>query len=155
MIVFDVEANGLFKEATKIHCLSYTKDGKVIVSTSDYEEMRNVLLNQKVLIGHNITRYDIPLLNKLLGIKIKAKLYDTLAMSWVINTDRSKHGLESFGEDFGIPKPVVNDWSGEDIQVYIHRCEEDVKINWMLWSNLIQRFMMVYKDKENLDKYFR
>ena len=83
MIVFDIEANGLFREATKIHCMSYTTDGKIFVSTCDYDAMRNILLNQKVLIGHNITRYDIPLLNKLLGIKIKAKLYDTLAMSWV------------------------------------------------------------------------
>jgi len=87
MIVFDIEANGLFKDATKIHCMSYTTDGKTLVSTCDYNAMRNILLNQKVLIGHNITRYDVPLLNKLLGIKIKAKLYDTLAMSWVINTD--------------------------------------------------------------------
>ena len=155
MILFDVEADGLFKQATKIHCLSYTSDGKEIKSLTDYNDMRNLLLKENVLIGHNITRYDIPLLNKLLGIKIKAKLYDTLAMSWVINTSRPKHGLESFGEDFGIPKPVVTDWVSGDVQVYIHRCEEDVKINWMLWSNLIQRFMMVYKDKENLDKYFR
>ena len=155
MILFDVEADGLFKQATKIHCLSYTSDGKEIKSLTDYNDMRNLLLKENVLIGHNITRYDIPLLNKLLGIKIKAKLYDTLAMSWVINTNRPKHGLESFGEDFGIPKPVVTDWVSGDVQVYIHRCEEDVKINWRLWSNLIQRFMMVYKDKENLDKYFR
>ena len=153
MIVFDIEANGLFKDATKIHCMSYTTDGKTLVSTCDYNAMRNILLNQKVLIGHNITRYDVPLLNKLLGIKIKAKLYDTLAMSWVINTDRPKHGLESFGEEFGIPKPVVTDWSDQDIQVYIHRCKEDVKINWKLWTNLIQRFMMVYKCRDTLDKY--
>ena len=155
MIVFDVEADGLFRQATKIHCLSYTSNGKDFKSLTDYNDMRDLLLNENVLVGHNITRYDIPLLNKLLGIKIKAKLYDTLAMSWVINTDRPKHGLESFGEDFGIPKPVVTDWESQDIQVYIHRCEEDVKINWMLWSNLIQRFMLVYKSKENLDKYLR
>ena len=154
MIVFDVEADGLFRQATKIHCLSYTSNGKDFKSLTDYNDMRDLLLNENVLVGHNITRYDIPLLNKLLGIKIKAKLYDTLAMSWVINTNRPKHGLESFGEDFGIPKPVVTDWVSGDIQVYINRCEEDVKINWSLWSNLIQRFMMVYKDKENLDKYF-
>ena len=30
MIVFDVEANGLLDKATKIHCLSYTDDGKDI-----------------------------------------------------------------------------------------------------------------------------
>jgi|TARA_R110000803_G_scaffold145262_1_gene211096 DNA polymerase I-like protein with 3'-5' exonuclease and polymerase domains len=153
MILFDVEADGLFKQATKIHCLSYTTDGKSVKTLTDYKDMRELLLKEKVLIGHNITRYDIPLLNKLLGIKIKSKLYDTLAMSWVINTDRPKHGLDSFGEEFGIPKPVVTDWSNQSIDVYTYRCEEDVKINWSLWRNLIQRFMLVYKCKETLDRY--
>ena len=89
-MIFDVEADGLLEDATKIHCMSFTKDGLPICSTSDYGAMRNILLNQKVLIGHNIVRYDVPLLEKILGIKIKAKLYDTLPMSWVINTDRPK-----------------------------------------------------------------
>tara|TARA_R110000824_G_scaffold65703_3_gene171013 strand:+ start:61 stop:1896 length:1836 start_codon:yes stop_codon:yes gene_type:complete len=153
MIVFDIEANGLFKEATKIHCLSYTRDGKIITTITSTSHMKRLLLKEKVLIGHNITRYDIPLLNKLLGIKIKAKLYDTLAMSWVINTNRPKHGLESFGEEFGIFKPKVTDWHAQDKEVYINRCEEDVKINWKLWTNLIQRFMLVYKCRGTLDKY--
>ena len=65
MILFDVEADGLFKEATKIHCLSYTSDGKEIKSLTDYNDMRKLLLKENVLIGHNKTRYDIPLLNTL------------------------------------------------------------------------------------------
>ena len=40
------------------------------------------------------------------------------------------------------------------VSVYIHRCVEDVKINWKLWKNLLKRFMFVYKDKKNLDKFF-
>ena len=39
MILFDVEADGLFKQATKIHCLSYTSDGKEIKSLTDYNDM--------------------------------------------------------------------------------------------------------------------
>ena len=76
-------------------------------------------------------------------------------MSWVINTDRPKHGLESFGEDFGIPKPEITDWVNLSEDEYIHRCQEDVKINCKLWENLIQKFMMVYKDKNNLDKFLQ
>ena len=100
MIVFDVEANGLLDKATKIHCLSYTDDGREYKTLVDYSDMRNLLLAQPGLIGHNIIRYDIPLLEKILGIKIKAQLFDTLPMSWVLNYNRSKHGLESFGEDW-------------------------------------------------------
>tara|TARA_R110000772_G_scaffold193754_1_gene304628 strand:+ start:345 stop:2174 length:1830 start_codon:yes stop_codon:yes gene_type:complete len=154
-MIFDVEADGLLAEATKIHCMSFTADGIPMSSTSDYNAMKNILLNQKVLIGHNIIRYDVPLLEKILGIKIKAKLYDTLPMSWVINTDRPKHGLESFGEDFGIPKPEITDWVNLSEDEYIHRCQEDVKINCKLWENLIQKFMMVYKDKNNLDRFLQ
>jgi len=154
-MIFDVEADGLLDEATKIHCMSFTTDRIPMGSTSDYDAMRNILLNQKVLIGHNIVRYDVPLLEKILGIKIKAKLYDTLPMSWVINTDRPKHSLESFGEDFGVPKPEINDWVNLSQEEYIHRCQEDVKITKRLWENLIQRFMMVYKDKSNLDRFFQ
>jgi len=155
MIVFDVEANGLLDKATKIHCLSYTDDGREYKTLFDYSDMRNLLLAQPGLIGHNIIRYDIPLLEKILGIKIKAQLFDTLPMSWVLNYNRSKHGLESFGEDFGIPKPQINDWNNLSKEDYAHRCTEDVKINSCLWQDLLKRFMFIYKDRVNLDKFFR
>ena len=155
MIVFDVEADNLLEDATKIHCLSYTADGSAPVSLVDYDDMRKLILSQRGLIGHNIVGYDVPLLEKILGIQIKARLFDTLSMSWVLNYNRPKHGLDSFGEDFNIPKPVVTDWSNQDIQVYTHRCEEDVKINWALWQNLLQRFKFIYQDDKLLDKFFR
>jgi len=88
MIVFDVEANGLLDQATKIHCLSYTSDGKDYKTIFDYSDMRDLLLSQHGLVGHNIVRYDVPLIEKILGIKLKARLFDTLPMSWVLNLNR-------------------------------------------------------------------
>ena len=155
MIVFDVEANGLLDKATKIHCLSYTSDGKDYKTIFDYSDMRDLILSQHGLVGHNIIRYDVPLIEKILGIKIKSRLFDTLPMSWVLNYNRSKHGLESFGEDFGIPKPQIDDWHNLTNEEYAHRCTEDVKINWCLWQDLLKRFMFLYKSKFELDKFFR
>ena len=155
MIVFDVEANGLLDKATKIHCLSYTDDGKDYKTIFNYSDMRDLILSQHGLVGHNIVRYDVPLIEKILGIKIKARLFDTLPMSWVLNYNRSKHGLESFGEDFGIPKPQIDDWNNLSKEDYAHRCTEDVKINSCLWQDLLKRFMFIYKDRVNLDKFFR
>ena len=155
MIVFDVEANGLLDKATKIHCLSYTSDGKDYKTIFDYSDMRDLILSQHGLVGHNIIRYDVPLIEKILGIKIKARLFDTLPMSWVLNYNRSKHGLESFGEDFGIPKPQIDDWHNLTNEEYAYRCTEDVKINWCLWQDLLKRFMFLYKNKLKLDKFFR
>ena len=155
MIVFDVEANGLLDDATKIHCLSYTTDGVIYDTLFDYDGMRDLLLNEQGLIGHNIIRYDVPLLEKILDIRIKARLFDTLPMSWVLNYNRPKHGLESFGEDFGIPKPKIDDWQNLTQDDYRHRCVEDVKINWKLWQDMLKRFMFIYKSKPELDKFFR
>ena len=73
-IIFDVEADGLLEDATKIHCLSYTRDGKSIYTTYDYDYMRRIIGRENVLIGHNIIRYDVPLLEKILGIKIKKNI---------------------------------------------------------------------------------
>ena len=155
MIVFDVEADNLLEGATKIHCLSYTTDGSDYTTLFDYDEMRELVLSQRGLIGHNIIRYDIPLLEKILDIKITARLFDTLPMSWVLNYSRARHDLDSFGQDFGIPKPQITDWSSLPQEEYAHRCTEDVKISWQLWCNLLSRFVLIYKDKTELDRFFR
>jgi DNA polymerase I-like protein with 3'-5' exonuclease and polymerase domains len=155
MIVFDVEADNLLDDATKIHCLSYTSDGENYKTLFDYYEMRELVLSQRGLIGHNIIRYDIPLLEKILGIQIKAQRFDTLPMSWVLNHSRPNHKLENFGEDFGILKPKIDDWENLSPEVYAHRCTVDVKINWKLWKNLLSRFMFIYKSKTELNRFFR
>ena len=128
--VFDVEGDGL--KATKLHCLS-VNTGK-IKSTTDYNNMRKFFTRATVLVGHNICRWDIPTVEKLLDIKVEARIVDTLALSWYLYPDRLKHGLEEWGEEFGIPKPPIVDWKNLKPEDYIHRCEEDVKINTMLWN---------------------
>jgi hypothetical protein len=117
--------------------------------------MRDLLRREKHLLGHNIIRYDIPLLEKILDIKIDARLYDTLPMSWVMNPSRGKHGLDSFFPDFGIEKPKIDDWENLSRDDYAHRCEADVQITYALWDNLLKRFLTLYKDKKDLDKFFR
>ena len=141
MIIFDVESNGLLDDATKIHCLSFV-DTKAdipycdsVVTLYDYDDMRELLNRETHLLGHNIIRYDIPLLEKILDIKIDARLYDTLPMSWVLNPTRSKHGLDSFFPDFGIEKPKIDDWENLSRDDYSHRCETDVQITYALWNN--------------------
>lgn len=156
MKVFDIETNGFLEVLTKVHVLSWTEDGKTYHSTNCYDTMRKLFEEETVWVGHNICRFDILALEKILGIKIKAKLYDTLPMSWVMYPNRQLHGLESFGEDFGVPKPEITDWEGLTYEQYKHRCEEDVKINWLLWKDLIKRFKLVYKnDREGMDRFFQ
>lgn len=151
MYVFDVEADGL--HPSKLHCLSIQEVGGEGKSTTSYENMRKFFTKADVLIGHNITRWDVPNVERLLGIKTTAKIVDTLALSWYLEPDRPKHGLESYGEDFGIPKPPVYDWDNEHTDVYLERCEEDVKINTKLWDKQWKQLLRLYGSEEAAWKF--
>lgn len=148
--VFDIETNGLLEEVTKIHCLSYQtyKNGKLISKGSfqNTEGMKEFLINKtETLVGHNIYLYDIPVLVKLLNIDLTdKKIIDTLALSWYLYNTRDKHGLEQWGEELGVPKPIIKDWQNLTIEEYVHRCETDVEINQLLfhkqWDYLTQLY---------------
>jgi len=152
MTVFDVETNGLLDKLDKIHVLSWSTDGKEVHHTHDYEEMRKFFTEAKVLIGHNIIRFDIPAVEKVLGVKVKARLIDTLALSWYLNHDRIKHGLEGYGIEYGVPKPVVTDWNSLTPEDYAHRCDEDVKINSRLWRDLDIKLNRLYPEQQDKDR---
>lgn len=146
--VFDVEANGLMP--TKLWCISYNKHKGVkrIGTVVDYEDMRKFLLSADVLVGHNITRWDVPQLERLLSITITAKLVDTLALSWYLEPNRVLYGLDSYGDEFGVPKPKVVDWSEQPLEVYTHRCHEDVAINTLLWEKQWKHLVLLYGSEE-------
>jgi hypothetical protein len=152
--VFDIETDGL--DPTLIHVLSWSNDLGEVRSTHDYDEMRHVLLNSPILCGHNIVRYDVPAVEKILGIKVTARLIDTLGISWYVNHWKSKHGLAEYGEEYGVPKPKIDDWQNLSPEEYKHRCEEDVRINNLLWKTLNYKLGKMYpveSDKDRLVDY--
>lgn len=155
MTIFDIETDGLLDELTKIHVLAYSYDGKEVFHVGDYDAMREFFETQEVLVGHNICRFDIPAVEKVLGIKVKAKLVDTLALSWYLNFDRPRHGLEGYGEDYGVPKPVIKDWDSLTYEEYAHRCSEDVKINSRLWRDLDMKLNKLYQDSDEKDRFIQ
>ena len=146
--VFDIETNGFLDVMTKIHVLAYQReDMEEPVFTHDYDEMRKFFLTEDVVIGHNIIRFDNPAIEKLLGIKVNCQVIDTLGLSWYLNHERDRHGLEWYGEDYGIPKPKVVDWDSLTPEDYAHRCVEDVKINVRLWKSLNYKLGKLYSDE--------
>ena len=147
MIVFDVEGNGL--NPTKFWCLSQCKVGTDKVrSTTSYKTMKKFLTSADILIGHNITRWDILHLERVLDIKITAKIVDTLALSWYLYPNRVLHGLEYWGEEFGVPKPKIDNWEDLTTEEYVNRCNEDVKINTKLWNKIWKHLLALYKSEE-------
>lgn len=149
--VFDIEADALLDDATKIHVLSFKLDGKGVSSIvgSNTERIKAFFKyhidNSIPVIAHNGKAYDVPLVQKLLGIDLSSLMViDTLALSWYLNFDRKKHGLDSFHADYGIEKPKIDDWENLTYEEYRHRCEEDVKINSALWEDLKVRLVDMY-----------
>lgn len=159
--VLDIEANGLLNEpdersnATKIHCICWHdidtgESGDLIFA---YDMVQFLLQPNLTLIGHKIITYDVPLLEKILGIKVNARLIDTLGLSWYLYPNRIKHGLEEWGEDLGIAKPPVTDWNNEPVEVYVHRCSQDVKINTKLFKLQIEYLKKIYNTNlQDLDR---
>jgi DNA polymerase-1 len=65
------------------------------------------------------------------------------------------HGLGTWGERLGIPKPVVTDFNTVGIDTIVHRCVEDTKINKALWKKLEKSVdSMTYKKAVELEHKF-
>lgn len=151
IVVFDIEGDSLYPKLVWV--LAYN-NGKVVKHTTSYQEMIKIIEEADVLVGHNIIRFDIPVLERILGIKIKAKLVDTLALSWVLFPTRVRHGLEEWGEEFGIKKPPIIRWDDPNmLDEYIHRCQEDVKINMKLWDKIWKYLLRLYDDEKDAWKF--
>ena len=77
--IFDIETNGLYQDVTKLHCLSYQifEDGILLSKNTlvDTELIKNFVEQQECIVGHNIIRYDLPVLEKLVGVKYSKKKY--------------------------------------------------------------------------------
>ena len=157
--VIDIEADGLI--ASKIHVMSVGwKDSEgewQIKSTDDYDKMIDIITNpDNVIIGHNFKAFDVVELERVLEVKVEAEIVDTLALAWYILPNRKRpFGLAAFGEDYGIPKPKIDDWEGLSYDEYKHRCEEDVKINIQVWESLSAKLMDVYEDTDKARKFIR
>lgn len=154
--IFDMETDGLIETVTKIHCVSVHKfhEGKDYkFNLTDYDQIKKFFSEEECLVGHNIIRYDIPVLNKF-GITTKARLIDSLGLSWYLYPDRIKHGLEFWGNDLGVQKPKIADWSNLNVGDYIHRCEQDVEINRLLFNLQGSYLFQLYEgDRTKIDRF--
>ena len=148
--VIDLECDGL--KPTHIHCLSIDDcNGKAwtLVESKDIIDFFDTLDSTDRVIGHNFIRFDAVVLKNLLNIDIKAGIVDTTALSWYLYPNIGKHGLAFWGERLNIKKPVVEDWNDQPIEVYIERCEEDVKINLALWKMMKEYLDKLYEDGDS------
>jgi hypothetical protein len=151
-IVFDIETDGLIHDVSTIWCASFCNvDTKEIISfTPDGEHDVGILgdflqsrKDKYTWICHNMLKFDREVFKLLLGVELPLEnCQDTLLWSYMLYPDipipkgcKGKHGLDTWGTRFGIPKPKHEDWSRYTPEM-LHRNQEDVKINTALWLKI-------------------
>lgn len=173
-IVLDLEGNGLRDTITKIHCIvvkELQKDNYYnfydFILEDDYSQplyrFKQFIETNNIesIIGHNIISYDLPILNKLLGIELneQTKIIDTFIISQLLNPDRQlpkgcpvsiqdpatkrkkligPHSLEALGWKLGEKKIHHYDWSGFSIEM-LERCIGDVNITEKVYLDFMEQ----------------
>ena len=127
--VFDIETDGLLFDCTKTHCIVLKDIDKNEILTPTVDQGLELLSNAELIVGHNIVKFDIPVLKKLYGFKTKAKVFDTLVATRLIWSDLmdsdmrrvhnknyprnlvNKHSLKAWGVRLGDYKQQIDtDW---------------------------------------------
>jgi hypothetical protein len=102
------------------------------------KEMCEFLDGVEFLAIHNGLDYDIPLMESILDYSYQGEVWDTYIISQLLNPDRPVgHGLAAWGEKFGVPKPVHEDWSKFTPEM-MYRCEQDTEINHLVYKQLLK-----------------
>ena len=138
-IVLDIEANGFNPD--KIWCV-VTLDINTKTSTqyvNNLAQLKTDLLDVTEIIGHNILGYDIPVLERLLGIDFSnIKLTDTLVLSRLTEPARQGgHSLASWGQRLGYPKGKFTDFSYYSDEM-LEYCITDTEVNLFTYRKLLK-----------------
>jgi len=150
----DIETTGLLddmykQEHPKLHniCgINIETDEIVLFEGSDKSKIQAWLDEGHTFVTHNCYTYDMPAL-EFLGFGVSnVKWIDSLAISWYLEPERMKHGLAEYGEDFGVKKPIIENWENQTQEEYNHRVIEDCKIQKLLWQKQTKMLNTLYGD---------
>lgn len=134
-LLFDIETNGFLENATKVHCLVIkdVETGKVSKFSEDITTGLEMLMSSQQIIGHNIIKFDIPMIQKIYPwfSYDPAKVFDTLVCSRLIWPNIGEwdaklvhngklpakkwgsHSLEAWGYRLECMKGEYSDWFKE------------------------------------------
>lgn len=163
-LVFDLETNGLYDDATHIHCIGiYDIDAKQMLVYNDEGTAEPIVKGIQLLedanniVGHNIIGYDLPVIRKLFPwFQHAGSIVDTLVLSRIYHADLlttdqkrkwknmplqlyGRHSLEAYGHRLGEYKGDYSktaDWKewSQDMQDY---CLQDVVVTTKLWRHFL------------------
>ena len=138
--VIDIETDSLTPTVIWVMCWKNIKTGETGECTSKEDIVSFFGRNSgAVFIGHNILRFDAPVLARLMGVKIDAtNCIDTLVLSHLYSPNISGgHSLGAWGEKLGRSKIDFDDWSGLTTEMTTY-CHMDVEITTELFVRLMK-----------------
>jgi len=153
--VFDIEGNDFYPAVKHVWCLcTEDTDTGEKRSFSNYdkdlpslEEGLEFLSKQKILVGHNITGYDLVVLDKLCNWRPDPDviIYDTWILSQTTRYKRNhKHGLEGWGGSLGYPKINFDKFDQYSKEMLTY-CERDVSLNVKVYKKLVEEIKSTIK----------
>ena len=151
----DLESTGLLtdfpkQENPRIHCFGLidveTGDEWVLSGDKMNAQLQSFLSKGHTLVMHNGITYDGEVL-KYFGYDIsKSTIIDTLPLSYYLEPERDRHGLDGYGKDFNVLKPVVTDWESLSQDEYNNRVLMDCRIQRLLWLQQRRQLSAIYTD---------
>jgi hypothetical protein len=158
-LIFDIETNGLYDQATEVFCIVIYDINKQ--QTFSYGPDRTAdalahLATADVLIGHNVIFYDVPVLQKLHSFVSKARIIDTLICTRLIwpkeiledldneqypqvpKANRGSASLKAWGWRLANHKITFKDFS-EFSQEMLDYCVQDVMVTRSLWQFIVKQ----------------
>ena len=157
--LFDLETNGLLDEVNRIHCV-----GIIDLDTghewgfgpSEIDKALDMLANAELICGHNIIKYDLPVIRKLYpNWTTKATIRDTIVMCRLAYPEVSKrdfamkvfnngharlvgsHSLKAWGIRLKMHKGDLDtDWQSYSSEM-LEYCLQDVRVTKAIWDRFI------------------
>jgi len=160
MIIFDVETDGLLQDVTKIHCMvAKDTDTQQVFKAVGHAEVTKLFkeISKQTLAGHNIMGYDLPVVEKVLGLTHDGEVFDTLVATRTIwpnlrDLDQRKktvrpqftgsHSLDAWGQrlrffkgDYGKQENAWDEYTPEMLEY----CEQDVELNHKVFERIVAK----------------
>ena len=156
--IFDLETDGLLDDVTKVHCIvlkdietgeSFGYHGKGV-----WTEAIPKLEKADMICGHNIIKYDIPVLQKLGAFNPKGIIRDTLVCTRLVWADVKQadftrtdfprkligsHSLAAWGHRLGNYKGDYDGGWEEYSEEMMEYCFQDVEVTNSLWQKILAK----------------
>lgn len=134
IVVTDIEGNGLYYEVDTIWCgvCIDVLTGEIVEFGPHQIDQYLEFLNGKILVGHNLLDYDLPVLLRLFGFRYTVdQIFDTLVMSRLQFPERpGGHSLGAWGQALGEPKI---DWRAKAEELGLCSAKDPKGAEFKIW----------------------